>query len=465
MPLLDIEKQLFICENQEGTIQITVKNAGTDSLKLRDVFPIGECRNYVHINFHNQAINPNDTTDIEVAIDDYWKPVEIQVDTNCPRTGKIIYVLRPENTQGPNLWLFPDEKYNRDQVFFQDSEPRLQLPIIVQSNSNKPLEIDFCSIKLVDKNANENSLAQLKIAVYCGETGREINRQGNELRYQIVNTQEDYQVHSACIYFSQDMLQDGSVGQAIQFEICTNSHLTEFREQEISIQLTKLEVTPIVKGNRWLRLKKKKRVELEIKNSGAQPLRIFSIPTDLDKIEVKYLKTDSGKAEVSYPIVIRGNESKKLGITIKSSFKEWLWDGTDLSNISVLIYANSACDPKDSYVFADEHKIGDGHKIGRVPIFEVAEVTLVLIFIIALLTHLLFLLHSKREVIVSSYPHGQTVRVDGEEAGTTPTLLKVKGNARIRIGSSDEMLVKNVPNKGTIFFAEGKWKVGKGESK
>ena len=448
MPLLDIEKQLFVCKDQEGTIQITVKNAGNDPLKLRDVFPIGECRDYVHINFNNQAIKPNDTTDIEVAIDDYWKPVEIQIDTNCPRTGKIIYVLRPENPQGPNLWLFPDEKYNRDQVFFHDPEPRLQLPIVVQSNSNNPLEIDFCSIKLVDEDTNENSLAQLKIAVYCGETGREINRQGNELRYQIVNTQGDYQVHSACIYFSRDVLQDGYVGQAIELEICTNSYLTKLREQKISIQLTKLEVTPIVKGNRWLRLKKKKKIELEIKNSGPHPLRIFSIPADPNKVEVKDIETDNERTEVSYPIVIQENETKKLGIVIKSTLKEWLWSGIDLSNVSIPICANTVSDPQSYKVSPCETKL-QSTRIFWIPL---AAST---IFLTAIALSL-FLREQEQDVIISSYPHGKTVYIDRKPVGTTPTWLKVKEKAIIQIGDSPEYSVKKVLEDGLIFYREKK---------
>ena len=472
MPLLDIEKQLFVCSNKARTIQITVKNAGTGPLELRDVFPIGECRDYIHVYFNNEAIKPNDTTDIEVTIDDYWKPAEIQFDTNCPRTGKIIYVLRPANFNFPNLWLFPSEKYNRDQVFFHDPEPHLQLPIIVRSNSENPLEIDFCP-----------SVAPCKIAVYCGKTGREINHQGNERRYQIVNTQNDYRVHSACIYFSQDVFQNGYVAQEIQLKICTNSKLKALREQKISIQLTKLEVTP--EKNLCLRLRKENPIELELKNSGPHPLRIFGIPTDLDKIEVEYLETDNEKTQVSYPIVIQKDKSKKLGITIKSSFKEWLWSGIDLSNVSIPIYANTVSDPQSYKVSRCKMKMEKNRNfwIGLVALVGLILFGLILFGLILFGVFSGFFQSSEKEVIVSSYPHGQTVRVDGEEFGTTPTLLKVKENARIQIGSSDERQVKDVQKEWTIFFPGSErqvkdvqkewtiffpgseWKTGKGESK
>ena len=37
MPLLDVEEQLFVCEPSETTVQICVKNSGTEDLRLRDV--------------------------------------------------------------------------------------------------------------------------------------------------------------------------------------------------------------------------------------------------------------------------------------------------------------------------------------------------------------------------------------------------------------------------------------------
>ena len=447
MPLLDIEKQLFVCKNQKRTIQITVKNAGTDLLELRDVFPIGKDRDYIHINFNNQAIKPNDTTDIEVTIDDYWKPIDIQVDTNCPQTGKIISVLRPEDPQGPNLWLFPDEKYNRDQVFFHDPEPHLWLPIIVQSDSDNPLEIDFSSIKLTDENGNKNSATSHKIDVYCGETGRKVSLRRKKQCYQILNTQEEnYQVHFVNIHFPKTMIEDGSVVQAIQLDICTNSYLREFREQKISIQLTKLEITPIVKGNRRLRWWEKKQI-LEIKNSGPHPLRIFNIPTDLDKIEVEYPETDNRTTEVSYPIVIQKNESEKLGITIKSSFKDWLWSGIDLSNVSIPIYANTVSAPQSYKVSSCETKIQSAW------IFWIPFVALGILVGIGLF---LFFRQPEQDVVISSYPYGQTVRVDGEKVGTTPTLLKVKEKAIIQIGDSRECSVKEVLEDGLIFYREEK---------
>ena len=464
MPLLDIEKQLFVVrKNDEKTIQITVKNAGTGPLELQDVFPIGECKSHIDINFSRNLIEEQASAIIDVTINNYWKPVEIQFDTNCPRTGKIIYVLRWENFRGPNLWLFPDKKYNSDQVFFHDPEPYLQLPMIVQSNSDNPLELDFY-LKL-----NGNSVTSHEIDVYCGETDRKVSRQGKERHYQILNIQkENYQVHFANIHFP--MIENGPVGQAIQLKICTNSRLTELRKQEISIQLTKLEVTP--EENLCLRLRKENPIELKLKNSGPHPLRIFGIPTDLDKIEVEYLETDNEKTEVSYPIVIQKDKSKNLGITIKSSFKERLWSsidlskgrlrsGIDLSNVSIPIYANTVSDPQSYKVSPCEMKMQSTRS------FLIVLIALI-VFIFALICLVVFFMFFREPepaVIVSSYPHGQTVRVDRKEAGTTPTLLKVKGNARIQIGSSDERQVKDVQKEGTIFFPGSEWKTGKGESK
>ena len=225
------------------------------------------------------------------------------------------------------------------------------------------------------------------------------------------------------------------------------------------MQPTELEIKPIVKRNFWSKLRKKRRVELEIKNLESHRLGIFSIPTDPDKVQFKYIETEKKKDEFSYPIILQENESKKLGIVIKSSFKEWLWSGTDLDNISVPIYVYTVRDPEDCRVFEDEDKIG------RVSIFVTVGLALVLISTIVLSIYLLFFRHPKRDVVVSSYPPSQIVRVDGEEFGTTPTLLKVKGNAKIEIGSSGERLVKDVQKEGTIFFAEGEMKLVEGEVK
>ena len=133
-----------------------VKNVGNGPLKLWDVFPIGECSPYIQIDFNEEAIEFNDSTYVRVTIGDYWEPVEIQFDTNCQRTGEVIYVLRPRDSQGPNLWLFPNEKYNRDQVCFRDPERYLQLPIIVQSQQDNPLELNFCSIESGGENTSED---------------------------------------------------------------------------------------------------------------------------------------------------------------------------------------------------------------------------------------------------------------------------------------------------------------------
>lgn len=223
------------------------------------------------------------------------------------------------------------------------------------------------------------------------------------------------------------------------------------------MQPIELKTEPIVKRNFWSKLRKKKRVELKIENSGTQPLQIFSIPTDPDKVQFKYIETEKKKDEFSYPIMLQENESKKLGIVIKSSFKEWLWSGTDLDNISVPTYAYTVRDPEVSRVFEN------GDKIGRVPIYITVGLPLVLIFIIGLSIYLLFFRHPTQEVIVSSYPPSQIVRVDGEEFGTTPTLLKVKGNAKIEIGSSDERWVKDVQKEGTIFFGKDEMKLVEGD--
>ena len=211
--------------------------------------------------------------------------------------------------------------------------------------------------------------------------------------------------------------------------------------------LTELELEPIIKRNCWSKLRKKKRVELEIKNSGHHLLQIFSVPTDLDKIEVEYLETDNGKTEVSYPIVIQENESKKLGIAIKSSLKEWLWSGIDLSNILVSIYANTTSDPKKSEVFTGEAKI----KSAR--IFWISLVTLIILGGIALFA---FFRQPEQDIVISSYPHGQTVYIEGKPVGTTPTWLKVKEKATIKIGDLPQRSVKEVLEDGLIFYRSEK---------
>ena len=127
--------------------------------------------------------------------------------------------------------------------------------------------------------------------------------------------------------------------------------------QEILMKFAGIEVKPIVKRDRWSRLRRKKSVELEIRNLGTYPVRISSIPTDLDKVEVKYLKTDKGKTSIHYPFKIAEGQSLKIGVKIRSNLKEWLWSGTNLCEIPLQIYTSGAFNPKNSSVLACEARI------------------------------------------------------------------------------------------------------------
>ena len=472
MPLLDIEERLFVCKPSETTVHIRVRNIGTEELILRQVFPIGDSRNYISIDLSTKKIPRKSFMDITVEIKDYWKPAQIQFDTNCPRTGKIIYVLCPKGCKGPNLWLFPNEEYNKDYVFFPSPKPSLQLPVIVQFNQESALKFNISTIELSRENIGGQSYNPYEVSVYCEKTKRKTSRlcektkrktscPGDKWRYQIVNSQdlnsqETYQIHTICIDLPQNSIYDRTVAQVIQFRICTKSQLPELKEQEIYIQLAGFEVTPSVKRNVWFGLWKERYAELEIKNLGSHPLRIFNFPTDLTKVQVEHVETDGERSEIHYPVVIQKNESKKFCITIKSVLWEWLVRGTDLSKISVPIYANTGHDPKDSYVFADEAKVGTKLFVG------------IFIGIFIVLMALLCWFFSgppEQEVIVYSYPLRQTVYVNDKKAGTTPTLLKVKENASIQIGDSDKQQIKDVIKKGTIFFSSSEWQVSKGEAK
>ena len=66
MPLLDVEKQLFVCKPSETTIQICVKNAGTEDLRLLDVYPIGDSRDHIQVDFCTEPIPPKYSIDITV---------------------------------------------------------------------------------------------------------------------------------------------------------------------------------------------------------------------------------------------------------------------------------------------------------------------------------------------------------------------------------------------------------------
>ena len=216
------------------------------------------------------------------------------------------------------------------------------------------------------------------------------------------------------------------------------------------MQPTELKIKLIAKRNFWSKLKKNKQVELKIKNLGTHQLQILSIPTDPDKVHFKYIETEKKKDEFSYPIMIQENESKKLGITIKSSFKEWFWSGTNLKNISMPIYTSTASDPQNPEVSPCETKIPSARRFWILLVAPVILLSAIALF--------LFLRQPEQDVVISSYPHGKTVYIDRKPTGTTPTWLRVKEKAIIQIGDSPEYSVKEVLEDGLIFYREKKKK-------
>ena len=449
MPLLYIEKRLFVCEWKKKTVQIGVKNAGNDPLKLRKVFPIGECQDNVNVEFSSEAIGPGDWRDITVTIDNYWKPVEIQFNTNCRRTGEIIYILRPPNFQGPNLWLLPDEGYDKYPVFFPYPEPHLRMLMIVQSKRENPLKLDSCSIQLSRDHASENSWTPCEITVYCEKTGRKTNRQRNGQCPQILNFQETYQLHSARIYLPPTYIQEISGEHPIQVKLCTKSHLKALREQEISIKLSKIKSELTARKICCSRLRRTKSAELEIENLGTHPARIFSIATDPDKIEVRYLEKGSEETFVDYPVVIPKKQSRRIRFEIKLSPKEWLWSGTKLCKTSVEIWANATSNNSENSIgLTDKIEIKSARPYWILPLCII--IFTILFFICSLFCQ------QHHNVFVSSEPQGQRVIV-GKKSATTPTWMKLDKNEEIQIGDSDKRRVENVLKNGSIFFSNEQW--------
>ena len=395
-----------------------------------------------------------------MTIKDYWVPAEIKFNTNCPRSGKVIYILRPKLREGPNLWLFPDERYNEDLVFFPEPKPSLRLPVIVQFTQDSTPEFNLCNIKLSSEDGWEKTCDPDELEVYCEKAKRKTSRPGDEWCYKILNSPGTYQIHFICIDFPQGVIQGRTVAQVIQLTICTNSKLPELGKQKVSIQLAGFDVAPVKKISFCSKWRKKKHVEFKIKNSGTHPLRIFNFPTDRTKVEVEYLETDGERAGFDYPIVINTGESKKFGIRVRSSLREWLWSGIELEKISVPIYANAGPDPKGSYVFADRSEIGKG-LIWRVGLF------LLIVLVLPFCKYWFYDRQPEREVevIVSSYPLGKIIRVNRKEEGITPIRLQVKEKADIQIGYSNSQQVNEVMETRTIFFPNSKWKANKEESK
>ena len=289
--------------------------------------------------------------------------------------------------------------------------------------------------------------APREVVVYCKKTGQITSRQGNGPDYQILNSQETHKLHVAHMYFPPAVVHDKPEEQEIQLIICTNSDLEELRRQEISIRLPKLKVKTIVKKGFWQRLRKKKNAELKIKNLASYPVRIFNIIIVPDKAEVTYLETDVGKICTRYPIVIPGNSSKKIGFKIKSTLKEWLRNDMNLCKIPVKIYANTGFDPEDPSVFVRKTRTPSRCNLWTTIIIGI-------VCIIALLAFLFFR-QSKHDVVVYSYPYGQTVYVNGKSQGKTPVRLKLAKNEKIRIGDSTPYRVKDVLKDGYIFPSNG----------
>ena len=181
---------------------------------------------------------------------------------------------------------------------------------------------------------------------------------------------------------------------------------------------------------------------MKIENLGNHPVRIFGIPTDIDKIEVKDPETNSGKTPIDYPIVIPEGQIRKIGITIKSSFTEWLWRGTDISKVSLSIFANGAFNPEDANVFASKPKIRNLLPPWVTILLALAALAAITIWGIPLIKFLFFS-PSSRDIFVSSQSQGQDVVVDGEFETTTPTLLKLDRDSEIEIGDSGKRHVED----------------------
>ena len=240
MPLLHIEEQFFACESPKSTVQIPVKNAGTGQLMLLHVHPIGECEPHVRINVSEDTIGAKDSTHITVTIGNYWKPAAIRFDTNCGRTGKIIYVLRFKTFPMPNLWLLPSESCSEDQVFFRSPEPYLRLPLIIQSDQHKPLKFSFCPIESDREDTSGDPGASREVVVYSEKTGRKISFREDEQHYQILNSQKTPCLCFARIYFSPAVVPDQPNEQTIRLKVCTNSQLSDLKTQEISMKFPKI---------------------------------------------------------------------------------------------------------------------------------------------------------------------------------------------------------------------------------
>lgn len=204
-----------------------------------------------------------------------------------------------------------------------------------------------------------------------------------------------------------------------------------------------IEVEPIVKRDPWSRFLRKKKVELEITNLEPHSVRIVSIPTDLDKVEVTYFKTDKGEIPIHYPFKIPEGQSLKIGVKIRSNLMEWFWSGTNLCKVPLQIYTSGAFNPKDANVFAGE---------ARIQSMRSCWITIAIVIICGIaLSKLLFFSQSNYDVSVSSKPQGQRVIV-GDDIVTTPTFLKLDGNEQIQLGNSGSYPVKDVLENDRIFF-------------
>ena len=212
-----------------------------------------------------------------------------------------------------------------------------------------------------------------------------------------------------------------------------------------------IEVRPIVKRDPWSRFRRKKNVELEIRNLDTHSVRISSIPTDLDKVEVTYLKTDKGKIPIQETFQIEEGQSLKIGVKIRSSLKEWFWSGTNLCEVPLQIYTSGAFNPEDASVFAGEARIQSMRSC-----WITIAIAIVIVCGIAL-SKLLFFPQSNYDVSVSSKPQGRNVIVNNKFVATTPTLLKLDGDSEIEIGDSDKRRVRDVLEDGCIFFPNERW--------
>lgn len=204
-----------------------------------------------------------------------------------------------------------------------------------------------------------------------------------------------------------------------------------------------IEVTPNVGSGLWFILEKRKNVELEIKNLGNHSVRISSILTDLDKVEVRDIETNKGKTPIRYPFVIPKGQSRKISVKIRLSLKEWFWSGMNLCKVPLQICANGAFNPEDAKVFACKARIQGMWWL----------TTGILVIVCGIVLHkFLFFPQSNYDVSVSSEPQGQRVIVGENIVVTTPTFLKLDGDEQIQLGDSGKHRVKNVLEDDRIFF-------------